>query len=242
MVHADDWLFPHCLSQMVGVAEDYPAVGLVGAYRLDARPEAARVGSDGLPYPSTTVPGKTICRLSLLGKYSIGSASGILIRADHVRRRPALLAESEVFADLGAWYDILGSSDFGFVHQVLTFTRLHSATVTSSLSQFDPDWAADLSLLQKYGPLYLSREEFEDRFRHLLNGYHEFLGQSAIARREEEFWSYHRTALGRLGYPLTRSTVVRAVLRRWRYPMTRPTEALRYAYRFMAARFWPAGH
>ena len=35
MVHADDWLFPECIMQMVKVAEAHPSVGIVGAYRLD---------------------------------------------------------------------------------------------------------------------------------------------------------------------------------------------------------------
>jgi glycosyltransferase involved in cell wall biosynthesis len=242
MVHADDWLFPECLRAMVELAEAHPTVGLVGAYRLDARPESARVGSDGLPYPSTVVPGGTVCRRSLLGKFSIGSASCILLRADHLRGRHDLLAEDEVFGDLGAWYDILRSSDFGFVHQVLTFTRLHSATVSSSLARFDPDWAADLSLLRKYGPLHLDREEFAERFQRLLTGYYEFLGRNAIGGRDQEFWNYHRAALERLGCSLTRGTVLRAVLRRWRYPVTQPIETFRYAYRFLATRLGLSGN
>src|SRR5918997_1875200 len=54
VVHADDWLFPDCISQMVKVAETHPSVGVVGAYRLDG----VRVNLAGLPYPSTVVPGR----------------------------------------------------------------------------------------------------------------------------------------------------------------------------------------
>src|SRR5512145_2771821 len=32
MVHADDWLFPECITQMVEVAEAHPSIGIVGAY------------------------------------------------------------------------------------------------------------------------------------------------------------------------------------------------------------------
>lgn len=236
MVHADDWLFSECLRAMVDVAETHPAVGLVGAYRLDARPTSARVGSDGLAYPSTVVPGGTICHRSLLGKFSIGSASCILLRAEHLRGRHDLLAEDEVFGDLGAWYDVLEVSDFGFVHQVLTYTRLHSATVSANLAQLDVDWAADLSLLKKYGARHLRPEELADRSTGLLREYRQFLARSAFGGRDRKFWEYHRAALERLGYSLTWKDVLLTVLRRWSYPITRPRDTLRYAYGFIAAR------
>ncbi len=36
IVHADDWLFPQCLAEMVRVAEANRSVGVVGAYGLKA--------------------------------------------------------------------------------------------------------------------------------------------------------------------------------------------------------------
>ncbi|MGH7232439.1 MAG: glycosyltransferase family 2 protein, partial [Nitrospiraceae bacterium] len=34
VVHADDWLFPECLTKMVEIAESNPKISLVGAYGL----------------------------------------------------------------------------------------------------------------------------------------------------------------------------------------------------------------
>ena len=34
IVHADDWIFPQCIEQMVSVAERNPSVGIVGSYGL----------------------------------------------------------------------------------------------------------------------------------------------------------------------------------------------------------------
>lgn len=62
VLHADDWLFPECLERMVAIAEGNPSVGIVGAYRLDD----VWVNLDGLPYPSTVVPGRQICWASLV--------------------------------------------------------------------------------------------------------------------------------------------------------------------------------
>ena len=34
IVFADDWIFPHCIEEMVAVAEEHSSVGIVGAYGL----------------------------------------------------------------------------------------------------------------------------------------------------------------------------------------------------------------
>jgi len=174
--------------------------------------------------------------MSLLSRFSLGSASSILIRADYVRRKADLFEPSEVFGDLAAWYEILQTSDFGFVHQVLTCTRLHGETVTSRLAEVEGDWPADLSILKKYGPLHLSSEEFTKRLRTLRRDYYEFLARSFIAGRGPDFWRYHRSALEAMGYSLTWRDLIGAILRRWWYPVAHPSEALSYAGRFLSGR------
>ena len=93
VLHADDWLFPDCLTRMVEVANAHPSVGIVGAYRLCGD----HVDLDGLPYPSTVVPGREICRSFLRltsglgGVWVFGSPSSLLIRSDLIRRRTCLL-------------------------------------------------------------------------------------------------------------------------------------------------------
>jgi glycosyltransferase involved in cell wall biosynthesis len=64
VVHADDSLFPECIARMVELAEANQSVGIVGSYRLDD----IWVSCDGLPYPSTVVPGREICRSSSSGE------------------------------------------------------------------------------------------------------------------------------------------------------------------------------
>src|SRR5438477_2595110 len=62
IVFADDWLFPECLDRMVALAEAHPGVGIVGAYGL----RDSSVMWSGLPYPSTVVSGRDMCRWRLL--------------------------------------------------------------------------------------------------------------------------------------------------------------------------------
>src|SRR6266850_1561334 len=64
VVFADDWIFPECLEKMLALAEEHPSAGLVGAYCLEGR----QVICTGLPYSSSLVGGREICRQHLLSR------------------------------------------------------------------------------------------------------------------------------------------------------------------------------
>jgi len=208
VVHADDWLFPECIARMVEVAEANPSVGIVGAYRLDED----RVNLDGLPYPSTVIPGRDICRLSLLSGPSVfGSPTSLLIRSDIIRSRETFYDESILHADKGVCFDILQHADFGFVHQVLTFTRRHNESLTSLTHRFNTRRLANFIIFLKYGPIYLSREEYEKRLEQVLENYYRFLAKSVFDLKEKEFWNYHRNELEKLGYPLSTARLIKTL-------------------------------
>jgi glycosyltransferase involved in cell wall biosynthesis len=207
VVHADDWLFPDCLTQMVALAEAHPSVGLVGAYRLDED----QVNLDGLPYPSTVTSGQVICRQALLGgPYVFGSPTSLLIRADLVREREEFYNESNIHADKEVCFEILNQHDFGFVHQVLTFTRRHNEATTSHLKRFKTTRTGNLYALLKYGPVYLTPAEYRQRLAHALDRYYTFLGQCVFELREKEFWKYQQSELAKLGLALSWWRVGRA--------------------------------
>ena len=209
VVHADDWLFPECIARMVEVAEAYPSVGIVSAYRLDED----RVGLDGLPYPSTFMPGREICRLSLLGgPWVFGSPSSLLIRSDIVRSRDPFYDESILHSDTEACFDILQNCDFGFVHQMLTFTRRHNESLTSLTNSFNTRRLAVLTVLLRYGPIYLEAEEYKKQLQLDLEGYYRFLARSIFELKGREFWDFHKKELRRLGYPLNTVRLIRALL------------------------------
>ena len=202
VVQADDRLFPRCLEEMVAVAEAHPSVAIVSSYVLHGR----RVEMDGLPWPSTIVPGRDICRWSLLGNgYVFGSPTSLLIRADFVRRRPAFFDESTIHADEEVCYEILREADFGFVHQVLTFTRIHDEdlTMSSYSRRLNTYLAGNIRVLQRYGSLYLDPDEYADRFAARLDKYYLYLANNLFGR-DAAFWSYHLRALEGLGLPLNR--------------------------------------
>ena len=209
VVHADDWLFPECIMQMVEIAEANPNVAIVGAYALYNE----RVTWDGLPYPSTVISGRKICRNTLLGgPYVFGSPTSMLIRSDEVRKRPSFYNEENPECDIEACLDILRDSDFGFVHQVLTFTRAHPEAESTFNNRVGIQYLATLEVLNKFGRTYLNEKEYEACIRRCWESYYTFLGAKVFHNGEKGFWEFHRNALSRLGYTLSRGKVAKAVL------------------------------
>ena len=211
VLHADDWLFSECLVQMVGVAEAYPSVGIVGAYRLDG----VRVNLDGLPYPSTFVSGREVCRARFLGgPYVFGSPSSLLIRAEIIRARKTFYDEAHFarHADAAACYEILQEWDFGFVHQVLTYTRRHNEAATAHARKMNSYIAGSLLILKKYGPIYLSHIEYSHCLKRRLQSYYRFLAKSTFQWHDQQFWRFHRTVLQSVGCSLTSVEFLKALL------------------------------
>jgi glycosyltransferase involved in cell wall biosynthesis len=203
VVHADDWLFPDCLTRMVGLAEANPTVGIVGAYGLCGD----KVRWDGLAYSDTAVCGREICRRTLLGGfYVFGSPTSVLIRADLIRAHGGYTEEKFLsqYIDQDACFRWLRNSDFGFVHQVLTYSRDHRASRTAAFTPLNTALPAQLIVLLRYGPVYLEPKEYENRLEEITQRYYRFLAQSLFFRRtDREFWNYHREALCHLERPLS---------------------------------------
>ena len=200
LVQADDWLFPECVSSMVAVAEAHPSVGIVGAYGLAGE----FVEADGLPYPSTEVPGRDACRLFLLNNTSVfGTPTFLLIRSDLIRSRAPFYDERHApFEDVHVCFDLLRACDFGFVHQVLTYSRRDNESILSRIGKFGFMRFCRFAIVVTHGKDYLSEEEFDRSLRDAEHQYFLFLGQSALGNRSGEFWEFHRSRLASIGCSL----------------------------------------
>jgi glycosyltransferase involved in cell wall biosynthesis len=208
-VLADDWLYPDCLAQMIDNARRHPSVGIVGGYRLNN----TYVDLDGvIPVSTTVVPGREIARDTLLGgPYLFGTESNVMYRADLVRARepeffPELRADDDSFinfhSDSDVCYALLEDCDFGFVHQILSFTRRHTDSVTSTATAKLSTWAPGyLITLLRHGPRFLERAEFVKRTRTVARRYQLLLIRSVIKGRlfrDRQFRDYHRGAVRRI--------------------------------------------
>ena len=209
VVLGDDWIFPECLEQMVAVAEAHPSVGLVGAY---AR-EGEQIVLTGLPLETTVVAGREACRRHLLNReYVFGTQNSVLYRADLVRRHDPFYNESNTGGDTEACFALLTTSDFGFVHRVLTFTRVRPGSLNMAALAMQTSWAADLRLLVAYGPTYLTNDELDMRLDRHVSDYYSFLGKSLIVGRDKKFWEYHSAQLTMNGVGYNRARVASGLL------------------------------
>ena len=208
VVLGDDWIFPECVTQMVELAEAHPSVAIVGAYGMCG----AAVYWDGLPYPSTVMSGRDICRWTLLGRpYVFGTPTSILIRSDLVRASESFYNESNIHADSEVCCKLLTRGDFGFVHQVLTYTRVRENSMTSFSQRYNTYLLGILDRLVTFGPTFLSQEELSARLKDHLATYYQYLADSVFAFREKEFWAYHRAKMKSAGHPLSLLRLLTAV-------------------------------
>jgi glycosyltransferase involved in cell wall biosynthesis len=197
---ADDWLFPECLERTMSLAEKYPEIGIVSAYRLEGR--GLRHGG-WLDYSQQLVSGKEVVRRQLLGQaYVTGSLSSVLLRADLVRSVDPFLDETVWHSDVDAMFRILVQSDLGFVHQITNYTRLHEGALTASFSQrINTYTPLELRMLIRYGRRVLSPEEYWRTMRHSLYLYARFFAREILrpARwRDARFHVFHREEIARL--------------------------------------------
>lgn len=208
LVFADDWLFPECLERMVALAEAHPSVGIVSSYGL----RDSTVMWTGLPYPSTVVPGRDACRRRLHGgPYVFGTGTSHMLRADMVRSRDPFYNESNLHCDSEVCFQILQTCDFGFIHQILHYTRAPRAesytTVAHKLRTLE---AMTLYELITYGPVFLTPEEFRSGLKKKLAEYYSFLAQSVLDGGKS--WDFHKNKLTEFGLTLDRGRLAKAVL------------------------------
>jgi glycosyltransferase involved in cell wall biosynthesis len=199
IVQADDFIFPECLERMVAVAEAHPTAAIVSSYYLEGR----YVCGSGIEWPTQCIPGRIASRLHLLENlFLFGTPTNLLYRADLVAKRQPFFSESAMHEDTELCHEVLADADLGFVHQVLTMNRRGNDGILSSLEPFHWGPAFHYTVLRKFGPQFLSRQELPARIGPARADYLRILGESVVLGREPEFWTYHRRALANVGEQL----------------------------------------
>jgi glycosyltransferase involved in cell wall biosynthesis len=196
---ADDLMFPRCLEEKVQIGEAYPTVGLIGSYVL----EGDSVIIPTYKFPDNFIPGREVGRFRFLQNTSLfGGPSTSLIRASIVRRKRPFYNPVNYYGDLEAYLDLLQEYDFGFVHQVLTYTRKGTASRTTSyLGRVHAPAAMRMHEVTRFGAHYLSEDERVACLRKVTHAYYRFLGESVWELHAREFWDYHLKHVRKMGYP-----------------------------------------
>lgn len=215
VVSADDWILPECLTKMVSLAEANPAVGIVGSYQLSgggSNWRNWRVRWAELPYPSSVIPGRELCRLQMMGgPYVFGTPTSTLYRSDLVRRGNGFYPNATPEADTSACYKCLQETDFGFVHQVLSYERVHENTISKTAKELNAYLPSKINDLLAYGSSCMTKSEVESRLKELLEDYYRMLAVGAVNLRGNEFWTYHQGRLKEFGHPFSRLKLCKAV-------------------------------
>ena len=212
VVCGDDSIFPECVARLVELAESHPNVGVVVSYQVSGGADGWYVRTDGLPYYATVVPGREIGRAHLLGTLAVlGNPTSSLYRADLVRRTDDFFPNPRPEADTSACFECLKVSDFGFVHQALSFERRHDSSMTAGSLKVGAYSSNKLLDLRTYGPFYLTDDELVTRAEELLDEYYRFLALCAVNLRGKEFWRFHKERLKQVGRPLDSVRLGKAV-------------------------------
>lgn len=235
VVQSDDWLYPACIEALVSVAEAYPTTGIVSSYALCG----ARVGWDGLPYPSTFVRGRDACRMYLLDDIkAFGGPSTSLLRSSVVRDRQPFYKPGNHHSDTEAILDLLTEHDFGFVHQVLSYrSRGADSPTTQSLQSLHTHAAENVEQLVRFGPAFLSESEFRQRLREQTREYYQFLADGAIRMRGRAWWSYHRQRMQSVGTPISHARLAAYILAAAADRVLNPKRTLEGVARVVTRRF-----
>ena len=135
--------------------------------------------------------------------YVFGSPTSLLFRSDLIRSRNPFFNYFGAFEDADACFDLLKQCDFGFVYQVLTFTRVENNSIFSPMRSFNYEDLLRFMILRKYGSIYLEKVEYENCLKRIEKRYLGYLTESLFFRRNKEFWRFHYDNLAVMNYKVT---------------------------------------
>ncbi len=234
IVQADDYIFPDCLQLMVRAFEQSESIGLVSSYWLDG----TELWGSGLPRQTTMLPGKEFGRRLLRGTSLLGTQTQVMYRASLVRHHEAFYSVSFPFADLQKHMEILAHSDFGFVHQVLSFSRRDNVSILRSLQSFGPSLLVRYTFSQRYAPIFFEAGEAASIIAKCKREYYRHLARAALGVRGREFWQFHKNGLKALNETLDWTYLAMLIGPELLWLMSNPGIAMVRALRSLKRRTW----
>jgi glycosyltransferase involved in cell wall biosynthesis len=209
VLSADDWMYPDCIEKLVEVAERHPSAGIVSSYAANG--SGVRWG--GPPLSQELLAGREAVRLYLLGATDLfWTPSTVLYRASVIRSTADFFPGSAPSADLEAFLNCLRAGDLGFVHQILSFERIHDGATTAKVRATNSQLLDRMRILMEFGPEFLSPTEQQQRMDEQLAGYFDVLAGACFNFRNREFWKLHKEGLDALGYSIYSPRLAKAVI------------------------------
>jgi glycosyltransferase involved in cell wall biosynthesis len=216
MLSSDDWMFPDCLERMTAIAEAHPNVGLVSTYRLiESAPDCF-----GVPVDRSVFPGREAARWQILGTaYPFGTVSTVLYRAECVHEHlPVFFPEDRFYFDLDVAFRILENHDFGFVHQVLSFSRYQPGAIMDEANQLHTWPLMHYVTAEAHGRRFLEPDEFDQHFAKVSAELYRTLGEVWLKdrvrrHRRKDIWDFQRKNLASIGRQIHGGELARGAVR-----------------------------
>jgi glycosyltransferase involved in cell wall biosynthesis len=212
-VHADDFIFPECIEKMVEIGESNPHVAVVSSYKLENTPntlKAYSISNTGLNYNRQVFEGKDIIRKALFSQFYFGSPTSLLYRKSAIKTDAFYDTAIPFHADDDACYKLLLDHDFGFVHQVLSFTRRHKQAITEVARNKKTNLFDVLQFIIKYGKVVLSNGEYEALLKNRMENYHKQLA-AFILRFQKDNYKYHADKLRAVGIQIKKIKLLKNI-------------------------------
>jgi glycosyltransferase involved in cell wall biosynthesis len=231
IVQADDYIFPECLRLMVDAFEQSAAIGLVSSYSLAGN----TVQASGYPYPTTLSQGKDCAQWHLRNGVSIfGSPTTVMYRSSVVRCHQPFYDETLLHDDLDKCMQLLREYDFGFVHQILSFTRIGNDSIYHGAGLYHWRYSSlvRFSIVLRYAPVFLAPDEASALIKETTRVYYGVLAKEAFHFWGRSFWQHHREGLRAVGQTLDRHYLTlqigRELLRMGANPGSTAVRAVRF--------------
>ena len=238
IVQADDYIFPNCLQMMVEAFERYESVGLISSYWLKGN----EVRGTGFPHATPKLSGREMARLYLrTGLWVFGSPTAVMYRSSLVKKGEPFYDESALHEDTEKCMQILKNWDFGFVNQVLSFSRADNEGISSAVRNFHPNSLDRYIAVRRYASMFLDASEAAALKETTKREYYDVLADAKLRRREHAFWQYHERGLHTLGETIDRPYLGFHVLQRALWMAANPGSTVETGLRHLARRMHRRG-
>jgi hypothetical protein len=173
------------------------SIGLVSSYWVTGN----NLGGAGFPIQTPMLSGKECVRWYLrTGITPFGSQTQVMYRSCLVRGQEPFYNISFSFADIQKSIEILEHWDFGFVYQVLSFSRIDNESMLhQAILPMAGYPLAQYVIAQRYGAVFFEVNEIASIMAKYKLQYYRALARAVLRLRGRAFWRFHKVGLKALG-------------------------------------------
>jgi glycosyltransferase involved in cell wall biosynthesis len=190
---ADDLIEPTCVEKMVAVGERDPAIGVIAC--------GVKLGKqimDRFP-PGESFGGKETTRAYFNDELDL-IAPQVLFRKRRYDRAPGrFFDENNFYSDMDCVMQTMAEERVGYVHEVLSFTRVHEESQTTKISVNERVHCAEwLIWLATFGAAAMPADEVADLRRRFQRYYYRRMMRWQFVDRNEALMKKHLDKLAKI--------------------------------------------